>query len=233
MKFYPLFFAFLLLVSLCSFSSNIEGIVLGGKNTGPNAQIIQSSYSGTSNYALTSNYTESCPPNILTSDYSFSVTINNSLRANTFSVDTMNMGAVIVKYNNISTIGKGIPSEVAAVDLLLQSDTINETTLYAVPSNGAGLYRVSWVASCATAASDASLLGGESGLQIRYTDADDSRVKTSSTVVNSSANTTGTCISGVVTAYCKASSNINFLMGYTSSGNPVMQYNLHIRLESL
>lgn len=233
MKSFQYIFAFLFFSTLCSFSLGSRGIVLGGKNTGPNAQIIQSNYAGTSNYALTSNYTENCPLNTVTTNYDSSVTINNSLRVNTLLVDTINMSATVEKYNNISTVGRGIASEVAAVDLLLQSDTINETILYAVPSSGAGLYRISWVATCATAASVSSVLGGDTGFQIRYTDADDSLVKTSSMVVNSAANTTSTSMSGTLMAYCKASSNLSFMMGYTSVGDPVMQYNLHIRLESL
>ena len=205
----------------------MNGIVLGGKNTGPTAQIIQS------NYANTSNYVINLPLNVITSDFYSSVSINNSLQANTLSVGTINVVSTIAKYNHVLTVGRGIPSEVAAFDSAIQSAAIPETVLYSVLSDGEGLYRVSWVATCASAASVSSILGGETGFQIKYTDADDHTIKTSTLVFNSTANSVGTSISGTLLAYCKGSSNLLYMMDYMSNGASMMQYYLHVRLEAL
>ena len=84
-----------------------------------------------------------------------------------------------------------------------------------------------------------STVGGTSGFQVVYTDADDSVIKTlpgqASTGVNrNNANTTliGT-ISGCYLMNVKASTDIKYSIDYLSSGSPAMQYNLHIRLEEM
>lgn len=142
---------------------------------------------------------------------------------------------LISKYNNIATVSNGVPSELATVDLTAQSAAITATTLYAIPSTGAGMYRVSWVATVTTAASTSSVLGGTNGFQLKYTDGNDSVVKTSNptTVTSSAGNTTATSISESFLAYCKASTNLQYLFDYTSVGVTAMQYNLHIKVEAL
>ena len=151
----------------------------------------------------------------------------------------------ISKYNNISTVSNGVPSEYATVDLTAQGAAITATTLYAVPAAGAGMYRISWVAAVTTAATTSSTLGGTNGFQIVYTDADDSVVKTTpapgapSAGVNQAysqtnqGNTTATQISGVIIVRAKASTNIQYQMDYTSSGVTAMAFNVHIKLEAL
>jgi hypothetical protein len=141
----------------------------------------------------------------------------------------------ITTYNNIATVGGGIPAEHALLDLTAQVATISATTLYAVPAAGVGMYRVSWVATITTAATTSCVLGGSTGFQLKYTDADDSVVKTTNptTPEISATNATATSISGVLVAYCKASTNLQFLFGYTSVGGTPMAYNLHIVVEKL
>lgn len=151
----------------------------------------------------------------------------------------------ISKYGNINTVSNGVPSEYATVDATAQSAAITATTLYAVPASGVGMYRISWVAAATTAATTSSTLGGTNGFQIVYTDADDSVVKTTPAPGAPSAglnqaysqtnqgNTTASQISGVIIVNAKASTNIQYQMGYTSSGATSMQYNLHIKLEAL
>lgn len=146
-------------------------------------------------------------------------------------------GNKITKYNNISTVSGGVPSELATVDLTAQGAAIAATTLYAVPASGAGRYRVNWVASVTRAATTSSVLGGANGFQLKYTDADDSVVKTSNpttvTAFTSAGNTTATSVSGSFIANCKASTNLQYLFDYASVGATTMQYNLHIVVEAL
>lgn len=126
-------------------------------------------------------------------------------------------------------------SPVSQVNLTSQSAAISATTLYAVPAASTGMFRVSWVATVTRAATSSSTLGGSGGFQIIYTDADDSVVKTSLTAnsITSTANTTATTVSGCLVCYAKASTNLQYQFGYTSSGVTTMQYNLHIKVEPI
>ncbi len=158
---------------------------------------------------------------------------------------TVSLAGLITKYNNVSTVSNGVPSEYATVDLTAQSAAIAATTLYAAPAAGVGMYRISWVAAVTTPATTSSTLGGTNGFQIVYTDADDSAVKTSpapgapSAGVNQAysqtnqGNTTATQISGVIVVRAKASTNVQYQVDYTSVGATAMQYNLHIKLEAM
>jgi methionine-rich copper-binding protein CopC len=147
----------------------------------------------------------------------------------------LRFGDKITTYNAIATVGDGVGYEVALSDLTAQGAAIGATTIYAVPASGAGMYRVSWVATVTRAATTSCVLGGSTGFTLKYTDADDSVVKTENptTPTISAINATGTSISGVEMAYCKASTNLQYLFGYTSVGATTMQYNLHIRVEKL
>lgn len=215
-------------------------------------------------------------------------------------------------YNNISTVGNGVPSEVATVDLLAQSAAVATTTLYTVPSGGAAItaagevgtlvtvytsvippagslvdvagmtpsgyngtslfvssntstsfsylassglgtvtaygswstalgipYRVSWDSKITQAATTSSTLGA---LTIVYTDPDGTVVTVTApasvvagTIATTSAgNTTGTALLGMpLTLNCKPGTAITYAFAYASSGATIMNYNLHVRLESL
>jgi hypothetical protein len=145
----------------------------------------------------------------------------------------------VTTYNAIATVSNGVPAEYATVDLTAQAAAITATTLYAVPASGAGMYRISWVATVTQAASVSSVLGGTNGFQIVYTDSDTSVVKTmpgtivagfDSNATNSTA--TGT-ISGTFVVFAKASTNIQYQIDYSSTGVTPMQFNLHVKLEAL
>lgn len=146
-------------------------------------------------------------------------------------------GNKLTVYNNVTTTNAGVPYLVAEVNLTGQTAAIGATTLYAVPSTGAGLYRVSWVASITTAATTSSVLGGTNGFQVRYTDPTDSVVKTSNpttvTAFTSAGNTTATTVSGCFVANCKLSTNLQYLYDYTSVGATAMTFKLSIRVEAL
>ena len=126
---------------------------------------------------------------------------------------------------------------VAAVDLTAQTAAIAATTLYAVPASGVGMYRVSYSAKVTTVATTSSMLGGATGFQVKYTDPDLVVVTSSQGAVDlfsvSELNTTQAHINGAVIIYAKASTNIQYVMGYTSVGATPMAYNLHIVCETL
>ena len=132
--------------------------------------------------------------------------------------------------NQSSGVSWGVPLK---LNLTAQSAAISATTILAVPGTGAGMYRISYVASVTTAGTTSSL-GGAAGFQVTYTDKNDSVVKTSNptTPTISAGNTTATTISGVVNAYCKASTNLQYAFGYTSTGT-AMVYDLNIYVEYL
>lgn len=140
-----------------------------------------------------------------------------------------------ISYAGIATVSQGQPAEYATVDLTAQSAAISATTLYAVPAGGQGMYRISWSATVTTAATTDSVLGGTNGFQIIYTSPTDSVVKTTipgNTIV-ADDNTTGTAIGGTLVVYAKLSTNIQYSMGYASTGGTAMAYELHLKLESL
>lgn len=138
----------------------------------------------------------------------------------------------------LSGVG-GCPNVVAKSLLTAQSAAIAATTLFAIPSNGAGLYRVSYVATITTAASGgangpSSLLGGVLGFQLKFTNGNgDTAVKTANqgVITNSSANTTGTTVSGDAFGYCGASTNLQYLFDYSSVGTTAMLFDLAVFVE--
>lgn len=131
----------------------------------------------------------------------------------------------------------GIANIVAKSLLTAQTAAISATTIFAIPSSGAGLYRITYAATMTNVGGGASVLGGTTGFQIKFTNANgDSVVKTSNPdathgVVASSTSSTATSIGGVVTGYAASSTNLQYLMGYTASA--ASSYDLAIFVEYL
>lgn len=124
---------------------------------------------------------------------------------------------------------------VAKVDLVTQSAAISATTAYAVPANAAGLYSVSFTAKVTTVDGVSSTLGP---FQYKYTDLDDSVVVTApvaaiTNITQSTTNTTQAMLSNTFVVNAKASTNIQYVMGYTSNTPGQMIYSLHIRIAYL
>jgi hypothetical protein len=146
---------------------------------------------------------------------------------------------LITNYNNISTVANGIPAEYAAVDLTAQSAAKTTTTLYAVPSTGAGQYRLSWDAKVTTVDAVSSTLGA---LTVVYTDPDGivqtitaaAQIAAGTIATSSTGNTTAAVLLGLpLTLNCKASTNVTYAFAYVSNTPGQMLYNLHIRLEAI
>lgn len=142
----------------------------------------------------------------------------------------------ISAYNGVTTSNGGVPIVVPGpAKLTAQSAAISNALAFATgTAPGAGLYRLTYVATVTTAATTSSTLGGTNGFQVTFTNANgDSVIKTSNpTTPNvSGGNTTNTTVSGIVVGYAAASSNINYSFGYTSSGATAMQFDIAIFVE--
>lgn len=115
------------------------------------------------------------------------------------------------------------------------SAAVGATTIYAVPSSGGNrMYRVEFTAKVITPSSGgvpSSVLGGAGGIQVIYTDSQDSVVITTAALMNTAGvtltlNSTQTLYTGYVDVWAKASTNIQFTCGYTSVGTNAMVYSL-------
>lgn len=131
----------------------------------------------------------------------------------------------VIKYGGVSTVANGIPSEYATLNLTGQAASIGSTPLYAVPSTGAGIYRINYYLDVSTAG-----VGGTLTVTFGWTDANSAESITSASV--SLGGVTGDFTQGVITLYSKASVNITYLTTFTvGTGSP--QYELRTRLEYL
>lgn len=158
------------------------------------------------------------------------------------TVGTLQTNTTVSKYNNIATVGLGVPSEVALVDALAQTAAITTTTLYAVPATGAGQYRLSWNAKVTTPATTGAATSTLGALTVVYTDPDGvaqtitcgAQTSAGAIATTSATNTTAAVLLGLsMLLNCKASTNITYAIAYASNTANQMAYNLHIRLEAL
>lgn len=129
----------------------------------------------------------------------------------------------------IQNVTGSIPMAVGTpVSLTGQTAAIAATTAYTAPEDG--YYMVCYNATVTTAATSSCVLGP---FQVRYTEATDNVVKTFPTssvnfVNQTNRNNTDAAIGGVFTVHAKSGANIQYIMGYTSSGATAMQYNLEV-----
>lgn len=147
---------------------------------------------------------------------------------------------IVKVYNNENLENAGIPSEVAAVNLINQSAAITTTVLYAVPT--AGEYRLMWNAKITTVASTGAGTSTLGALTIAYSDPDGVVVTLTAAAIiaagtvatTSTANTTGTALIGIPQLLnCKAATNISYAFAYVSDTAAQMAFNLNISLEAL
>jgi len=142
-------------------------------------------------------------------------------------------------YNNLNTVGLGVPSEIVTIDLTAQTAAQVTAPFYVVPATGGGQYRLSWNAKVTTAAATSSTLGA---LTIAYTDPDGvvqtitcgAQTSAGAIATTSATNTTAAVLLGLpFMMNVKASTTITWAFGYASNAANTMAYNVHIRLESL
>lgn len=141
----------------------------------------------------------------------------------------------VTTYNNIATVGNGVPSEPAVIDLATQAANIGTTTAYAVPASGGGLYRIQVYAPLTQAASVSSTMVS---VVLGWTDKNNNTAVTftmaSSSPTANAISATNTTVYGSFLLNIKASTNITYqTTSYASSGGTVMQYALAISIEKL
>lgn len=147
---------------------------------------------------------------------------------------TIAIEEIIDEYNNIATVNHGVPYQVAEFNVTARASAYAATTLYTTPEDG--FYRISFTAKITTAATSSSILGP---FQYKFTEADDAVVVTAppgnTTSVNqTNVNSTSTgYISGSYVIHAKSGTDIQYVMGYATSGATAMQYNFHLILEAL
>jgi len=134
---------------------------------------------------------------------------------------------------NTLNVGPGV---VAKYDATAQAANIGATTLYAVPANGGGMYRIIANVVLTQAATTSSTLPNCACV---YTDNDSGVSENIAFIPTSTANVVGTVVlgtnvSGMLVVNAKANTNIQIgTNSYASSGATPMQYAVHIKLEYL
>lgn len=185
---------------------------------------------GSSSYSLTSSYYQETDP--IFNANSSSYVKNNQTSSFVQNSQTSSMTVLTSSYSITSSVNESA----AILYLNGRSASIAATTLFTTPSGGSGWYQVNWLASITTRAGTSCVLGP---LQWRFTHAPSNIIQTwpggnVNHVNQTNTNTTASgIISGMVTLYCSASSNIQYIMGYTSVGNPSMSYDLHAVVKKL
>jgi hypothetical protein len=153
-----------------------------------------------------------------------------SLTTTTF----VSVGSTITSYNGISTVGNGIATIYAQANRTAQSANVSATTLYAVPSGGAGIYRLHVWEIVSTAATSSSTLPDT---EVIFTDQDSGATITIPLTTGQTGNTTSTFVTATIDINAKASTNIQYAIGqnmaYASSGATSMLFAYRARLEYL
>lgn len=136
------------------------------------------------------------------------------------------------QYGSQALVANGIAVEIAQVNVANQGANVAATTLYAVPTGGAGMYRVSAYAVETTADAASSTLPS---VGIGWTDNDSSTVLSATSVTQTNtANAIGAFGYGQQVLYAKAGTNITYqTAGYASGTAGAMKYAVHLRLEYL
>lgn len=147
---------------------------------------------------------------------------------------------LVTKYDNLVTVGRGIPYQVATQDLTAQVAAKAATTIFTPTQTG--WFRINIYLQVTTAATTSSILGGATGVVITYNDGDGNVAQTRTAAlqtnagaiaVTSATNTTGTSLEGEMVIYARTGVAIQYAIGYTSVGATAMQYAAHLRVEAM
>jgi hypothetical protein len=157
---------------------------------------------------------------------------NNVTRTTVTETGVTQMAGTFGVYNGINTAGAGVPPIYASYNSAGHSANIGATTIYAVPADGAGMYRVSAYAVETQAGTTSSTLPN---VGILWTDNDSSvALSAASMTPTNPANAPGAFGNGAIVINAKGGTNIQFqTSNYASSGATAMQYAAHLRLEYL
>lgn len=144
------------------------------------------------------------------------------------------------RYNNIATVSNGVPSELATVDLTTQAAAIADTTIYTPTATG--MFRLSVYLQVTRAATTSSILGGATGVVIKFNDGAGNVAQTVTMALNSTTgtvvttaagNTTATNLNGTMVIYARTGVAISYAIGYTSVGVTSMQAAYNLKVEAL
>jgi hypothetical protein len=117
------------------------------------------------------------------------------------------------------------------VSLTGQTAAIGATTAYTLPASD-GYYRVSFTLTLTTAATSSSQIG----FQCRYTNATDNVVKTSpniNDVTRTAGNSKAVAVTYTYFVHAKASTNIQYIANYSSTGATAAVYDLSVVVEKV
>ncbi|WP_157649319.1 hypothetical protein [Burkholderia ubonensis] len=136
------------------------------------------------------------------------------------------------QYGGLPLVANGLSAVVALTGLVNQSANIASTTLYAVPTGGAGMYRMSCYAVETTPDAASSTLPN---VGVGWTDNDSGVALLAGTVTSTNtANAAGAFGQGIQIIYAKAGTNITYQTSNYASGTAgAMKYAVRIRLEYL
>lgn len=138
---------------------------------------------------------------------------------------------IVNNYNNLATVSNGIPAEYGQGNQTGLGANVSTTGLFAVPSTGAGLYRVSCYVIVTTAATTSSTLPS---CNIIWVDKDNANSQSANVTATSAGNTVTTYTQGQTIIDVAASTSVTWTTaGYATSGATSMVYAVHIRIEAL
>lgn len=151
--------------------------------------------------------------------------------AHTFS-GAVALNGGVTSFRGVNTVGNGLAAAYAKDDRAAQAANIGATTLYAVPANKGGLYRVSCYAVATRAATTSSTLPN---IGVLWTDdTSNTPLEASNVTPTNTANAIGAFGQGVQIVSARAGTNIQFqTSNYASSGATTMEYATHIIVEYL
>lgn len=129
---------------------------------------------------------------------------------------TIALQGIVANYNNVATVGNGVPAEYGKGDATGQGANVGVTTLYVVPATGAGMYRASCYVIVTTAATTSSTLPS---CNLIWTDNDNSNNQSANVTATQSGNTVTTYAQGATIISVKASTSVTWsTAGYATSG---------------
>ncbi len=163
-----------------------------------------------------------------------SQTYDFATNADVVNVVTKTAGTSTTDAASTAFVGTAVANAnrvVASTDLTNQSANVGTTTVYAVPSDKAGIYEVTIVTVITQAATTSSTLPAG---QTFWTDQDTSAANGVQTHGASTANVLGGTASATSYISAKASTNIQFNnTGYASSGATPLKYSMRVRVKYL
>jgi hypothetical protein len=221
-------------------SGNSTGISLTGGLNNPNVTgtVVSGNYVRNLRWGIYSNQ--------LTTDKA-QITWNTFESVTTNIQNDNTIDPTAIRVQNVTGPGvilNGVPTMLDPADLTVQAAAKTATTLWTPTKTG--LYRVTYYAKVTRAATTSSILGGTTGLVLTFTDGTDSVAQTAFTLpeinqagtslavsTGNTTNSTQATLTGTGLINAIAGTAVTYAFGYSSTGATTMQYELHVKVESL